>query len=275
MSSSRMVACWSVLLLFFVIAEVDGIGRPSLGVIRWDAWNVFNGQYDPIAYYLHRALTPEHFHHRIPFYGTVFSPTNISFNGDLQNVMDQEILYANHAGIDYWAFDTYCTFGPNCSTNNTYCTQYYQQTSNLYCPRNPAYGLDLYLNSPYKFLMNFTLVLLGSSPCDVTFQEQYIQLMKRPQFQTVMGGRPLLYLFQFSDAEADICGGGWSGSGKVFDKFRQTVIAAGELTGTQALSSISPLHALSSLSPRTPKSLHGSDGFRHIHGAIACGFARI
>jgi hypothetical protein len=214
------------LIIYFVsisISNESGINsRPTVGVIRWDAWNLYNGEYDAISYYLHRALSPEHFHYRIPFYVSVVSPTNISFNGDEQNIMDQEIIYAKHAGIDYWAFDTYCQFGPNCSTNNTYCTQYYQQTSHNYCPRNPAYGLNLYLSSAYKSLLNFTLVLLGSSPCDLPFQQSYIDLMKHPQFQTVLGGRPLLYLFQFGNAEADMCGGG-----QVFQKFRQLVISQG------------------------------------------------
>ncbi|UJR14207.1 hypothetical protein I4U23_001200 [Adineta vaga] len=201
--------------------------RPAVGVIRWDAWNLFKDQYDPISFYLHRALSPEKFHYRIPFYASILSPTNISFNGDRQIVMDQEILYAKHAGIDYWAFDTYCTFGSNCTTNNTYCSQYYKQTSNQYCPRNPAYGLNLYLSSAYRSLLNFTFILLGSSPCDVTFQQQYLDLMKHPQFQTVLDGRSLLYLFQFDDAEADICGGGWTGSGQVFQRFRQMAINQG------------------------------------------------
>jgi len=201
--------------------------RPSVGVIRWDAWNLYHGQFDIVSYYLHRSLSPEEFHYRIPFYVTVVSPTNISFNADRQEIMDQEIIFAKHAGIDYFAFDTYCTFGENCSTNNTYCKQYYQQTSHQYCPQNPAYGLDLYLSSAYKSLLNFTLVLLGSSPCDPTFQQQYIDLMKHEQFQTVKGGRPLLYLFQFDNNEADMCGGGWNGSGQVFQKFRQMVMNQG------------------------------------------------
>jgi hypothetical protein len=218
-----------IFLLSVSIATAVNIKpRPSVGVIRWDAWNLFNDQYDPISYYLHRALSPEKFHFRIPFYASVVSPTNISFNGDMQNVMDQEIVYAKHAGIDYWAFDTYCAFGPNCTTNNTFCSQYYQQTSNLYCPRNPAYGLNLYLSSSYNNLVNFTLILLGSSPCDELFQQKYLDLMKHRQFQTVLGGRPLLYLFQFSDQEADICGGGWAGSGKVFQKFRQMIMSQGK-----------------------------------------------
>jgi hypothetical protein len=227
MSSSIVYFCVIILVSICISSELDVKQRPSVGVIRWDAWNLYNGQYDAISYYLHRALSPEEFHFRIPFYVSVVSPTNISFNGDQQDVMDQEILYAKHAGIDYWAFDTYCTFGPNCTTNNTYCKQYYQQTSHLYCPSNPSYGLDLYLSSSYKSLINFTLILLGSSPCDISFQQQYIDLMKHPQFQTVLGGRPLLYLFQFADAEADICGGGWTGSGQVFQKFRQMVTNQG------------------------------------------------
>ncbi|CAF1286244.1 unnamed protein product, partial [Didymodactylos carnosus] len=208
-------------------SQVSQKHRPTVGVIRWDAWNLFNGDYDPISFYLHRALSPEIFHYRLPFYATINSPTNISFNGDLQDVMDQELVYAAHAGLDYWAFDTYCTFGPNCTTNSSFCSQYYQQTSNIYCPRNPAYGLNQYLSSKYNSLMKFTLLLLGSPPCDPTFQERYLDLMQHPQFQTVLEGRPLLYLFQFSDAEANACGGGWSGSGEVFHKFRQLAINRG------------------------------------------------
>jgi hypothetical protein len=228
-SSFVYVSAIILLSLIFILTALDAKQRPSVGVIRWDAWNQVNGQYDEISYYTHRELSLEEFHYRIPFYVSVVSPNNISFNADQQSIMDQEILYAKHAGIDYWAFDTYCTFGPSCTTNNSYCQQYYIQTSNLYCPENPAYGLNLFLRSSYKSLLNFTLVLLGSSPCDVIFQQQYIDLMKHPQFQTVKGGRPLLYLFQFANAEAEKCAGGWTESGQVFQQFRQLVISQGLL----------------------------------------------
>ena len=225
---STLVCISGIFFLLICISTVSGAKqRPSVGAIRWDAWNQVNGQYDIVSYYLHRSLSPEEFHYRIPFYVSVVSPNNISFNADQQSIMDQEILYAKHAGIDYWAFDTYCTFGPNCTTNNSYCQHYYQQTSHLYCPQNPAYGLDRFLSSSYKSLLNFTLILLGSSPCDVTFQQQYIELMKHPQFHSVKGGRPLVYLFQFDDREAEKCAGGWSGSGEVFQKFRQLVTSQG------------------------------------------------
>jgi hypothetical protein len=210
------------------VATGNELNHPTVGVIRWDAWNLINGQYDAISYYSHRAMSPEHFHYRLPFFAKVHSDTNVSINGDTQEIMDQEIIYANYAGIDYWAFDTYCAFGPNCTTNSSFCTQYYKKTSNQYCPQNPAYGLYQYLSSKYISLVNFTLVLLGSSPCGAEFQESYIELMTHPQFQTVLGGRPLLYLFQFDDEEAQLCGGGWQGSGDVFDSFRKKVMNRGE-----------------------------------------------
>ncbi|CAF0746483.1 unnamed protein product [Adineta ricciae] len=222
----------TICILIFSISFVangksNDINRPTVGIIRWDAWNLVHGQYDEISFYSHRAMSPEHFHYRLPFFAKVNSDTNVTINGDTQEIMDKEILYASYAGFDYWAFDTYCAFGPNCTTNSPYCAQYYQQTSTRYCPQNPAYGLYRYLSSRYIALINFTFVLLGSSPCGDEFQEYYIELMMHRQFQTVLGGRPLLYLFQFDDQEAQLCGGGWEGSRRVFDSFRQKVINRG------------------------------------------------
>jgi hypothetical protein len=51
--------------------------------------------------------------------------------------------------------------------------------------------------------------------------------MTHPQFQTVLGGRPLLYLFQFGDKQAQVCGGDWEGTKQVFNNFRQKVIQRG------------------------------------------------
>ncbi|KAL0478515.1 penE [Acrasis kona] len=194
--------------------------RPSIGIIRWDAWNQVDGQYDEISFFEHRAMSPLAHHYKLPFYATELSPTNVSYNADSQSIMDSEILFGRQAGIDYWAFDTYCKFGPNCTTNSDKCKYYYETTSNRYCPRNPEYSLDLYFNSKYQHLINFTLILLGSVPCDENAMLHNIALMKRPGFQTVLGGRPLLYLFQFSNGEAVNCGGSWEGSRSIFDKFR-------------------------------------------------------
>jgi hypothetical protein len=53
-------------------------------------------------------------------------------NEDTQEVIDEEILYANMAGIDYWAFDTYCVYKPNCTTNSSACAEYLHNISSHY-----------------------------------------------------------------------------------------------------------------------------------------------
>ncbi len=124
------------------IGKNNDVDRPTVGVIRWDALNMVNGQYDEISYYSHRTMTLKHFHYRLLVFAKVNPDGSISYNGDTQKIIDQEILYAKFAGFDYWAFDTYCSFRPNCTTNSPYCTQYYKETSTRYCPENPAYGLN-------------------------------------------------------------------------------------------------------------------------------------
>jgi hypothetical protein len=200
---------------------------PTVGVIRWDAWNQYEGQYDPISKWVYKQLTPVQFQYRLPFFAKVAKDQSISFDGNQQSIMDAEIDYATHAGINYWMFDTYCAWGPNCTTSSVFCKAYIATTSHEYCPRQPTYGLDLYLASKNAKKMNFTLLLLGAPTCDLDMQAGFIKYMSHPLYQKVLGNRPLVYLFQFSDQEARDCAGGWAGSKVVFDNFRRKVQAAG------------------------------------------------
>ena len=70
-------------------------------------------------------------------------------------------------------------------------------------------------------------MLLGAPACDPDMQKEYIGAMQSPHYHSVMGARPLVYLFQFSDGEAKACAGGWNESQVVFDGFRKRVVAAG------------------------------------------------
>ena len=94
MSSFIVYLCAIILVSICISIEVDIKERPTVGVIRWNVWNLYNGQYDIASYYLHRSLSSQEFHYRIPFYASVLSPTNISFNGGKQSIIDQEIIYA-------------------------------------------------------------------------------------------------------------------------------------------------------------------------------------
>ena len=230
-TSPIMSSCLPLLTLCcLLLASISPVQpRPTVGVIRWDAWNQVSNHYDAVSYCAQIALAPHRYQYRLPFYATVLSPTNVTFDGDVQSIMDSEILYAAQAGIDYWIVDTYCTYGPNCTTDSAYCTQYALpgSTSDSYCPENPNYGLERYLSSQYVDRLNFTLMLLGAPACDPTMQKQYIARLANPHYHTVLNGRPLVYMFQFSDNEATACGGSWNGSRAVFDTFREKVIAAG------------------------------------------------
>ena len=228
-----MLAVCAVLLLGFpslpLFSAAASPSRPTVGVIRWDAWNQVQGAYDSVSHCVQIALAPARYQYRLPFYAKVLSPTNVSFDADHQAIMDEEILYAAKAGIGMFIFDTYCTYGANCSTSSPFCRQYAQpgQTSEGYCPMKPAYGRQLFLSSPHVQLLNFTLMLLGSPACDPSMQKDYVDAMLSPHYHTVLGGRPLAFLFQFSDGEARACAGGWNESRLVFDGFRKQVMSAG------------------------------------------------
>eukprot|EP01084_Bolivina_argentea_P038644 71467_1 len=212
--------------ILFVVLNIICLskGRPTVGVIRWDAWNQVSGYYDEISSYVQNDMSPTHWHFRLPFFAS--TTPNVSFNNANQSIIDTEIQYAHSAGIDYFAFDTYCKYGKNCATNSTLCQFYCNTTSYHYCPENPTYGLDLYLSSKYKHLVNFTLILLGSMPCDPLNIQRYIYLMKQDTFQTVLNNRPLIYLFQFKDNEAEQCGG-WNAAKIAFDNIRNEAINNG------------------------------------------------
>jgi hypothetical protein len=260
---SSFVAFYIFLFLwpFIFTIESNEVNRPTIGVIRWDAWNTIDGQYDIISNRSRIWFNPERYHYRLPFFAKVISDNNITMNEDTQEVMDQEILYAKFAGFDYWAFDTYCTYTSNCSTNSSFCAEYLRDIAPNYCVLNPAYGLNRYLSSQYVSLINFTLLLLGTTICDNGLQDYYIELMTHPQFQTVLGGRPLVYLFQFEDKQAQFCGSSWEGTKQVFDKFRQKVIQRGIFLRSSYIFTYKPIYYI-----RFKDSIYGFDGWRYLGG---------
>ncbi|MBU5614583.1 glycoside hydrolase family 99-like domain-containing protein [Geomonas azotofigens] len=105
--------------------------------------------------------------------------------------MDREIGFASMAGIDYWAFCYYST------------------------RHNPALadldsGLRRYLTSTKKHEIHFCLILetnfLGPVEDWPETVKRLVALLKDPAYQTVAGGRPLLFLFDPGKMEK------WAGS---------------------------------------------------------------
>jgi hypothetical protein len=185
----RAAAAFSTLALFPSAVRGQTQHRPSVGAIRWDAW------YDPadggVARAMERALAPERYHDRMPFFGQEIGPDNVRINGRTQATMDREIALASRAGLDYWAFVGYSPEDP--MTN----------------------ALNLYLSSAHRREIGFCMigsVANGGSRghmSDRTLHE--LALMQEAGYVKVLGGRPLYYLLSAPEAQLAAEWGGASG----------------------------------------------------------------
>ena len=146
--------------------------RPSVGAIRWDAW------YDPadgaVARAVEVALGPATYHDRMPFFGRETGQDSVRIDGDLQAVIDREIVAASRAGLDYWAFMGYAPDDP--MTN----------------------ALNLYLASASCRQIAFCMIgsiANGGTRAHVSERTTHeLALMKEDGYVRVLEGRPLYYL---------------------------------------------------------------------------------
>ncbi|MBE3065623.1 MAG: hypothetical protein IMZ69_11480 [Spirochaetes bacterium] len=177
--------------------------RPLVGAIRWDAWQD-NGS---VRAAVEKALGPSQWHGRLPFFSRITGPNSVQVDGNSQAVMDQEIGYAAKAGIDYWAF---CAYPDNLGMSN---------------------GLHLYLKSEYKSRIRFCLNLQGgwiSNPADwETEVKRYVGYFKDRSYQTVLGNRPLVYLFSAPDMVRKGKYADWDAVRAAFDRLRAAASQAG------------------------------------------------
>ncbi|MBK9293417.1 MAG: glycoside hydrolase family 99-like domain-containing protein [Oligoflexia bacterium] len=173
----KLILLWFLALLVYL---PNAQARPSVGAIRWDYW--FGGSpYSP--------LITQAWDLRRPASATRNNDGTINMQLDRQEVVDQEILDASNAGIDYFSYVSYIgydgdglTFGPN---------------------RALAY----HLKSNYKSKMKFSLILsshhlgLTKSANNHTAWEKtkkiILSFVERPEFMRV-NSKPLIY---FMDAE--------------------------------------------------------------------------
>ena len=182
-----------------------GIGQSTLhavnpngtlvGAIRWDGntgdtptFTNPNGSY--VGQQVERALGPNQYHFRLPFFGVETGTDTVQARELTQAVMDQDILYATKAGIDYWAF------------------VFYPDGSGMDTARN------LYSSSAYKAYVNYCFV--ASSQMPVAYFNTLVTKFTQTNYQKVLGNRPLLYIF-----------GGVSYTATDITNLRNQTIAAG------------------------------------------------
>jgi hypothetical protein len=105
----------------------------------------------------------------------VLDAETVRITGGRQEIMDREIQYAADAGLDYWAFLFY-------PTDNSMSEM-----------------LRWYLSSRSRRQLNFCLILHNAFGVSETRwpqeRERAVALLQEPGYQTVCGGRPLVYAF--------------------------------------------------------------------------------
>jgi hypothetical protein len=150
-------------------AAAPADGRPLVGAIRWDAWY---GQGGPVAE-VERSLGPRKFHFRLPFFARVLADDKVSIDGAAPGIMEKEIAYAANAGLDYWAFVDYGDEG-----DLTIARRHYQAARDKrglrFCLIEEGSRIDAQAARGWARLISF-------------FQD--------PNYQTVLEGRPLLFVF--------------------------------------------------------------------------------
>lgn len=82
----------------------------TVGAIRWDAYFTTNHPERDVSREVAKALSPEEFHFRAPYFATVNDEGRIEFPEETQEQFDNEMLLASEAGIDYFA---YCWYREN------------------------------------------------------------------------------------------------------------------------------------------------------------------
>ena len=188
------------------------VPRPLIGAIRWDAWHrprtatEPGGPGGPVLAMM-RSLAPQRYHWRLPFSATVVSENEVRIDGYTQEILDREIGFAKAGGIDYWAF------------------LLYEEGTAM------SDGLSFYLSSQRKEDVKFCAITSPNTFGDAQQFRQRLQrvvkLIAEPSYQRVLGGRPLLYLFDVSDAWLNAWGGDATAR-VLFDDLRAAVQAAGQ-----------------------------------------------
>jgi hypothetical protein len=192
--------------------RVFAANRTIPGAIRWDAW--YGGGSGSEANVNQRsaaALGPQRWQSRAPWFASPPSPATNVINGNQQATIDAEIGYAASAGLKYWA---YCWYG--------------QQI-----PPSPMMDAwNLHQSSKVKNSMNWCMLLqfsrIGPSSFWQTNIPTYVSYFLQSNYQLVLSGRPLLYVFiDNARVLAANWGNSWTNVEKAFNELRTATIAAG------------------------------------------------
>lgn len=201
------LCCTASLLIWdgAVFAE-SGAAHVLVGAIRWDAWH---GTESEVGILVEKTLAPAHWHYRLPFFGRVTGENAVEVRGHSPEIMEQELAFAQQAGLDYWAFVIY--------------------------PEDHALSLSLklYLASEHKHRVNFCLNLQGGwegrggMPAWRAKIQRYVRYFNEASYQRVQDRRPLVYLYSVDGLVGAGLFASWEEARSAFDELRASAQAAG------------------------------------------------
>ena len=141
----------------------------AIGAIRWDAWYAEPRGEESVIAQVERSLSPAEFHFRAPFFARVTDEGGIIIDAYTQEIFDREMQYAMQAGLDYFAYVWYAA------------------------PMNKA--RLFHQASRYKNDIKLCSIFEERALGDETVRAEVRSLIADGLWQTVQGGRPLMYYF--------------------------------------------------------------------------------
>ncbi|MEY3898140.1 MAG: hypothetical protein RLZZ214_3661 [Verrucomicrobiota bacterium] len=144
--------------------------KPIVGAIRWDAWYGEGG----ITKEVETSLGQPKYHFRLPWFARIIGEDKVRINGDSQAIVEQEIAYAAHAGLNYWAFVDYANDSPSMHI-----------------------ALNRYLFTGDKKGIRYCLVEEGARVDRIgnAGWKRLVEHFRHPDYQTVLDCRPLLFMY--------------------------------------------------------------------------------
>ena len=182
-----------------------------IGAIRWDPWYSTAGTSERMA--VEATLGPATFQSRAPDFAASTSGKSISINGGTQAQIDREIGLASQAGLDYWAYCFYALDSPMMNAWKLHQASVIRDRMK-WCLLIPSFAL---------FERE-----IGSSI------DRYVDYMMQPNYQCVLGSRPLLFILDDTTSAAGLQAG--------IDALRHACAISKSRNPYIAIMSWSPLH---------------------------------
>ena len=178
---AAVMALFGMLPIPGLLGKAAELTEPAtIGAIRWDAWygepTAEDGM-DPCSQ-VERTLSPAKYHWRVPFFGEIGADGKVRFPEYTQEIFDREMEYAIEAGLDYFAYVWYPDI-PGMERAHQYHTL-----------------------SKYSARVKMCSILCSNAVNVPTVRDEIRGMLAQGYWQTVQGGRPLMFYFQVDDGAA-------------------------------------------------------------------------